>query len=229
MTLMKLPIVTNAKQLEELVEDLGFLPFFTNEIMGFSVEECCPKEYWFTDIPGPWEWKSEIAQGKHIAYGKFFGKKAGYIAHRFIPHFCNYRRDGYDFDALYDDGKATRKSKDIIDLLEKNGSMLSREIKKTLGYKKGGNTGFDTVITALQMQGYVAPVGFELSRDKDGKEYGWGVARYDTFERIFGSDFVTSEYDTDPMDSREILVNNLIRIAGPVTEKQINKIIGKKG
>lgn len=226
---MILPAITNAKQLDELVEELGFLPFFTNEIPGFSVEECCPREYWFTDIPGPWEWKSEIAEKKHTAYGKFFGKKAGYIAHRFIPHFCNYRRDGYDFDALYDDGKATRKSKDIIDLIEKKGALLSKEIKKELGYKKGGNTGFDTVITALQMQAYVAPISYEHNKDKDGKEYGWGVARYDTFERIFGADFVTSEYDTDPQESRSILVNNLIKIAGPLTEKQINKLIGKKG
>ena len=71
---MKLPSITNAEQLNDLVEELGFLPFFINEIPGFSVEECCPREYWFTDIPGPWEWKSDIAEKKHTAYGKFFGK-----------------------------------------------------------------------------------------------------------------------------------------------------------
>ena len=60
-----------------------------------------------------------------------------------------------------------------------------------------------------------------------GMEYGWGVARYDTFERLFGADFVTSAYDADPRESRQILVDNLIKIAGPLTEKQINKIIGK--
>ena len=37
-------------------------------------------------------------------YGKFFHKKTGYISVEWFPHFANYRREGYDFDALYDDG-----------------------------------------------------------------------------------------------------------------------------
>ena len=31
-----------------------------------------------------------------------------------LPVFANYRRDGYDFDALYEDGKAPLKHKKII-------------------------------------------------------------------------------------------------------------------
>lgn len=40
------------------VEQYGFLPFFRNEIHGFSIEELCPPELWFADdVDGPWEWK----------------------------------------------------------------------------------------------------------------------------------------------------------------------------
>ena len=31
------------------VEQYGFLPFFRNEIHGFSIEELCPPELWFAD------------------------------------------------------------------------------------------------------------------------------------------------------------------------------------
>ena len=31
------------------VEEYGFLPFFQNEIPGFSVEELCVPELWFAD------------------------------------------------------------------------------------------------------------------------------------------------------------------------------------
>ena len=46
------------EDLERLVEEVGFLPFFAGDIEGFSVEECCPPELWFAgDVDGPWEWK----------------------------------------------------------------------------------------------------------------------------------------------------------------------------
>ncbi len=48
----------SADDLIATVEQYGFLPFFRNEIPGFSVEELCPPELWFADdADGPWEWK----------------------------------------------------------------------------------------------------------------------------------------------------------------------------
>lgn len=37
---------------------------------------------------------------------------------------CN-NRDGYDFDARYDDGLASRKDKDIFDTVLEHGALLS--------------------------------------------------------------------------------------------------------
>ena len=39
----------SADDLIAAVEQYGFLPFFRNEIHGFSVEELCPPELWFAD------------------------------------------------------------------------------------------------------------------------------------------------------------------------------------
>lgn len=41
--------ITSYEELERLVLDMGFLPFFRNEIPGFSVEEHTPLELWFPD------------------------------------------------------------------------------------------------------------------------------------------------------------------------------------
>ena len=49
-------------------------------------------------------------------------------------------------------------------------------------YRKGGNTGFDTVITRLQMQTYITIGDFVYSQDKFGRPYGWGIAEYTTPE-----------------------------------------------
>ena len=52
---------------------------------------------------------------KHdVLYGKFFAKKAGFISKKWLPVFANYRRDGYDFDALFEDEKAPIKHKNIM-------------------------------------------------------------------------------------------------------------------
>ena len=58
---MDLPILNSAEELAELVNEIGFLPFFRNHIPGFSIEEHTPPERWFSDtLEGPWEWKGPI-------------------------------------------------------------------------------------------------------------------------------------------------------------------------
>ena len=43
-------MIRNVEELLEAVEYYGFLPFFKNSIKGFSIEEMCPSELWFTDL-----------------------------------------------------------------------------------------------------------------------------------------------------------------------------------
>ena len=86
--------VRTADELVGLVNEVGFLPLFSNEVKGFSVEEHVPASSWWTgDVNSdPWEWRETISRGKQIVYGKFFGKKAGYISKEWLPYFANYRR-----------------------------------------------------------------------------------------------------------------------------------------
>ena len=69
------------EELIRWVDEIGFLPLFQNEIDGFSVEENTADLYWWTGNPDqdPWEWRALIARSGRVAYGKFFGKRAGFI------------------------------------------------------------------------------------------------------------------------------------------------------
>lgn len=224
--MITLPIIHNAEELERLVCEIGFLPFFKHGIEGFSIEECCPPELWFSaDADGPWEWKGPVARNGKCVYGKFFGGKAGYISLDWFPDFVNYRRDGYDFDARYEDGLASRKDKEVYETLLAHGSLLSKELKKLCDYRKGGKTGFDTVITRLQMQTYVTISDFEYGKDKSGNAYGWGIARYSVPESRFGYDMVASAYRITPEESRRRIQEYLQKLLGNATEKQILKLI----
>lgn len=188
-TSLKLLKIKSISDLEKLIDKIGFLPFFANQIEGFSVEENIEPRYWFSDgVEGAWEWKGAVIRDINCAYGKFFGGKAGFISREWYPDFANLRRDGYDFDARYDDGLARFSDKEVYDILEKHGSLLSGELKRIGGF--GGNNGkkgFDGIMTRLQMKGYVVISDFEYKHDKQGQPYGWGVARYSTSENFSGS------------------------------------------
>lgn len=113
----------SADDLIAAVEQYGFLPFFRNEIHGFSIEELCPPELWFADdVDGPWEWKGPAARSGKCLYGKLFNKKAGFVSREWIPDFANFRRDGYDFDARWDDGLASYKDKELYESIRSDKS-----------------------------------------------------------------------------------------------------------
>lgn len=212
------------------INELGFLPLFKNEIDGFSLEERTVPEYWWSDDPeiDPWMWRAIIARRHDIVYGKFFDKKAGFISKKWLPVFANYRRDGYDFDALYDDGKAPNKHKKImVNFMEDNADseIYSNELKKQAGFGKDGEKGFDGAITNLMMQTYLCNCDFKKRVNKRGMEYGWDVAVYSSIEHINGYDYVTSCYKDNPQDSWKQLVDYMHEMYPKATDKQIRKVL----
>ncbi len=218
--------IASAGDVSREVSRLGFLPFFRNLIPGFSIEEMCLPSLWFGSDDGPWEWKGPVIRAGGCAYGKFFAGKAGYISVDFLPDFLNYRRDGYDFDSRYECGMAGYKDMNIYDTVSRYGSILSKKLKGLCGFtKSGGEKGFDGVITRLQMQGYVCVSDFEYMIDKHGQRYGWGVARYSTFENMFGEELSRSAYARDPEDSYMIIFEHLKKLFPNVPEKNIHRIL----
>lgn len=208
-----------------VVQDFGFLPFFANSIPGFSIEEHIDPKLWFTELPGPWDWKGPVIRETGCGYGKFFEKKAAYISYDWFPDFANWRRDGYDFDARYEDGLAYYMDKNLYDLIDHNAPILSRDLKELGNYKKGGNKGFDTVITRLQTQGYVIVNDFVYQTDRNGKRYGWGVAEYSTPEKQMGQAFCDNVYRREPEESYERILSHLTQILPNIEEKAIRKFL----
>lgn len=57
-----------------------------------------------------------------------------------------------------------------MDYITGIGATLTKDIKDNLNYNKGGNKGFETVISRLQMETYVVPINYEYSKRKNGDE-----------------------------------------------------------
>lgn len=215
------------QDLIDLINQVGFLPLFKNDVPGFSVEERTMPDYWWSgdEARDPWEWRRVIAAEGDIAYGKFFQKKAGFISKNWFSYFINVRRDGYDFDARYADQLAKHKCKKIMDLFLDKDELYSFEIKKLANYGKNGEKNFDGMLTELQMQTYLVVKDFRKKKNKAGEDYGWSVAVYSTPEQMWGREYVTEKYHTKPNECREKLTAYMKQLYPQVTDKQLQKII----
>lgn len=201
--------IETKENLIKAIDEYGFLPLFMNSIPGFSIEEHVSPAVWFSGEEGVWEWKGPVIQESGCAYGKFFENKAAFISAEWFPDFANYRRDGYDFDARFDDELASYRDKNLYDLLSENAPILSKDLKRMGNYRKGGRKGFDSIITRLQTQCYVLISDFVYLEDQFGNTYGWGVSEYSTPERFMGTDFTDRVYQRMPEESYERVMKHL--------------------
>ena len=219
-------IIKTKEDMEEIVKEAGILPLFTNSIPGFSVEEHVDPSVWFTDEPGPWEWKGPIIGETGCAYGKLFERKAAFVRPDLFFHLCNFRRDGYDFDARFDDGLASFRERDLFELVDLRATALSRDLKAEGGWGKDGKKGFDTLITALQMKCYVLIEDFAYDRDKSGKPYGWGVSVYTTPEKFFGAEKISECYRTGTEKSRKIVAETVAAAVPYASDRAVMRFVG---
>ena len=220
--------VRSKQDLLDAIETFGFLPFFAGSIPGFSLEEHVAPELWYShtsDSWPVWEWKGPVIRESGCAYGKFLENKAVFISRKWFPDFANYRRDGYDFDARFDEGLASYRDRDLFDLIDQNAPVLTKQLKAIGNYRKGGKKGFDTLITRLQAQCYVLISDFVYAMDKTGKPYGWGIAEYSTPEKLFGAAFTDRVYRHEPAESYQKLFAHLQSLFPDTPDTVILKVL----
>lgn len=220
------------RELISLINETGFLPLFKNEIEGFSAEEHTSPLYWWTGDKeqDPWEWREIIAGTGEVVYGKFFGRKSGFISREWLPVFANFRRDGYDFDARWDDGLANIRHKRIMDCFEKDsdegsGEYTGLQLKRLAGFGKDGYKNFDGIITDLQMQTYLSIKEFRRKRNKKGQEYGMPVCIYCRPEDLWGYDMVSGSYNEEPLASKEKIYSRMRELYPDADEKAVDRLL----
>lgn len=231
--------IRSAAELTAWVREIGFLPFFANEVTGFSAEEHTGAHVWWTGdrATDPWEWREEIAGAHAVAYGKFFDGRAGFIAPEWLPRFANARREGWDFDGRWQDGRASQREKAIMEFFVDpesedepqftNAALLSTELKQSAGFGKGGAKNFPGIMTGLQMQLYLVIGGFRKRQTKKGREYGMPVSVIMTPESIWGYSLMSSAYDEEPAESWMRIYEHTRALFPDSDNNSIIKLIGK--
>ena len=222
-----LPEIRSKEDLVRLVDELGFLPYFKGEIPGFSIEENCRCLWGTPENPDcPWDWKGPVIRESGCAYGKFYHGRALYISRDWFPDFANHRRDGYDYDARVDDGKARHKDERIMQILTERSPLVSKELRALACLSEESRKGFDACMVFLQMQGYVTVSDFVYQTDRHGKPFGWGLAQYATPEQRFGADFTARVYTREPSESAARIRAHLTKLLPQATPAQIARFLG---
>ena len=167
-----------------------------------------------------------MARSGRAAYGKFFGRKAGFISKAWFPHFANFRRDGYDYDSRWDEALASMRAKKIMDQFTENEELFSFQLKQQAGFGKGGEKNFDGVVTELQMQTYLIIRDFRQRLNKKGTPYGWPISVYSTPEALWGYDDVTSAYGLSPAVSRNKIRAQVKKNFPDAQETELDTVLG---
>ena len=154
-----------------------------------------------------------------------------------LPYFANFRRDGYDFDARWEDGLASRREKKIMDLLTETDEggdvtfpdkqILSTDLKKEAGFGKGMDKNFPGITTGLQMQTYLVITGFRRRKNKKGGEYGMPVSILQPPEAVWGYETVASAYKEEPAVSRRRVIDRGLEKFPGSDEAGIVRVIGR--
>jgi len=232
--------IRSAAQLTQLVRDIGFLPFFANEVEGFSAEERTGALAWWTGdrATDPWEWRETIAAEHAVAYGKFFNGRAGFIATDWLPRFANARRDGWDFDGKWQNGDASHRERAIMEHFVDPESVdepaftgeaiLSTELKKRAGFGKGGEKNYPGILTGLQMQLYLVIGGFRRRHNRQGAAFGMPVSVIMAPESIWGYELMSSAYGEAPGESWDRIFEHARRMYPDAQSADIVKLIGKR-
>ena len=228
------------RELVNWINEIGFLPLFANEVAGFSAEEHVSPDFWWTGDreQDPWAWREIIAASREVAYGKFFDKKAGFISLAWLPCFANCRRNGYDFNARWEDGRASVREKKIMDYflgedadggsVFRDEQILSTDLKRLAGFGREGEKNFPGIVTQLQMETYLVISGFRRRENRRGKAYGMPVSILLPPESIWGYDMVTAAYDQEPKASWKRLLDRVRELYPHADREAVIRLIGRE-
>ena len=179
--------LTGPDRLEDCIAVYDFLPFFRNEVPGWSVEEKTPARLWFTEESGPWEWKGPVARQGNFLYGKFFEKKACWVDRSVFGRFAQVRRA---MPRSKHERTLAREAW-LTEFMSYGEAVLSPDLKEAWQDEFGTLSGLDAALTSLQMRTELVIADFEYRHDKNGRPYGWGLARYVRPEAFIGEEFLS--------------------------------------
>lgn len=207
------------------VQELGLLPLLESGVKGFSAMEMVDEDCRYHTDPDTgfswplWDWKGPVIREGDCVYGHFFEKKAGFVSAEWWPDLMNWRR------SLYGLPQEASVEESVLEILEMNGSLITRDLRKACGFTAPGMRGmFGAYVNRLEMACRIVTEDFVYPRDRQGRPYGWGLALLTTPERLYGRQFC--HCPRTPEESRQRIWRHFREILPQATDRQIDRMVG---
>ena len=75
------------------------------------------------------------------------------------------------------------------------------------------------------MKCFLLPSGFEYAIDKNGRPYGWGIAKYTPSDNIYGKLIADAESEYTPDTAKEMLIERVMEVCPGVDIKKAERLI----
>jgi hypothetical protein len=127
-----------------------------------------------------WDWKQTLPERRACYYAKILRRRGTFISWEWFPRFYAAYADPRPYRRQYREGLLSRDEKRILDLLESQGPLMTRELRLTFGPRSKENTRrVKSIIVDLQTRFLITAAG--------GDTTGWSHHRWDLVERWVGA------------------------------------------
>ena len=163
--------ITDERGALKFIAELGFvllMPISGTELPSLHA---ATREQWSW-----WDWKQTLPQRKACYYAKLLRRRGTFIAWKSFPSFHAAYADPRPYRRLYRDGLLDRAEKQILDLLDAEGPLMTRHIRLAFGPRSKENTRrVKSMLVNLQTRFLITAAG--------GDTAGWSHHRWDLVDR----------------------------------------------
>jgi len=197
-----------------LISELGFVL-----LMPISGAEL-PSIHTATRDPWSWwDWKQTLPERKACYYAKVLRRRGTFVAWEWFPAFCAAYADPRPYWRQYREGLLTREEKQILDLLDERGPLMTREIRLAFGSRSKQNTRrVKSTLVDLQRRFLITAAG--------GDTEGWSHHRWDLVERYAPARLLLSASRLSPEEARSRIVRQFLANVVAATEADIRWLFG---
>jgi len=151
-----------------------------------------------------WDWKQTLPERKACYYAKILRRRGTFLSWEWFPRFYAAYADPRPYWRQYREGLISRDEKRLLDLLEREGPMMTRDLRLAFGPRSKENTRkVKSVLVDLQTRFLITAAG--------GDTTGWSHHRWDLVERWVGAKSLHQAARLSQTDARLAILERLVR------------------
>jgi len=197
-----------------LISELGFVLLMPISGTELPSVHAATREQWSW-----WDWKQTLPQRKACYYAKVLRRRGTFIGWEWFPVFHAAHADSRPYWRQYRDGLLDRAAKQILELLDAQGPLMTRDIRLAFGPRSKENTRrVKSLLVDLQTRFLITAAG--------GDTEGWSHHRWHLVDRWVPADRLAAARSLSQQEARARLVARFVHNMAATTAADITWVFG---